>query len=175
MSSLKTPYLSFFYCLLAVKRQFCSFSSSCRHCRSDWPVAVKNQTKAKNWTHEFSRQNYMDHVDCCYATPVMWGDTIFQKKWSKYLATYLQIWVKLNPFRHIQNRIWIITFHCTKGQLISKCLFGVIVLTKIATKILLGYLPWIFCSFLRALWKLFWAICRLPFLCPKNFRAEIQK
>ena len=124
MSSLKTPYLSFFYCLLAVKRQFCSFSSSCRHCRSDWPVAVKNQTKAKNWTHEFSRQNYMDHVDCCYATPVMWGDTIFQKKWSKYLATYLQIWVKLNPFRHIQNRIWIITFHCTKGQLISKCHFG---------------------------------------------------
>ena len=28
-----------------------------------------------------------------------------------------------------------------KGQLVSKCLFGVIVLTKIATKIMKGFLP----------------------------------
>ena len=31
----------------------------------------------------------MDHVDCCYATTVMWGDIIIQKK-SKNLATNLQ-------------------------------------------------------------------------------------
>ena len=32
----------------------------------------------------------------------------------------------------------------TKGQLISKCLFGVIVSTKIVTKILYEFLPWKF-------------------------------
>ena len=43
-----------------------------------------------------------------------------------------------------------------KGQLISKCLFGVIVSTKIATKILKDFCPEIFCSFLGASWKLLW-------------------
>ena len=38
----------------------------------------------------------------------------------------------------------------TKGLLISKCPFGVIVWTKIATKILSGFLPWNFYSFLGA-------------------------
>ena len=33
--------------------------------------------------------------------------------------------------------------------------FGVIVSTKIATKILKDFCPKIFCSFLRAFWKLF--------------------
>ena len=48
--------------------------------------------------------------------------------------------------------------HCAliKGQLISKCLFVVIVWTKIATKILSGFLPCP-CSFLGASWKLFGA------------------
>ena len=40
-----------------------------------------------------------------------------------------------------------------KGQLVSKCLFGVIVLTKIATNILQGFLPWNF-LFLGTSWKL---------------------
>ena len=49
----------------------------------------------------------------------------------------------------------------TKGQLISKCLFGVIVWTKITTKILSRFLPWNFCSFFGASWELFGASCWL--------------
>ena len=43
----------------------------------------------------------------------------------------------------------------TKGQLISKCLFGIIVWTKIPTKLFLDFCPEFFCSFLGASWKLF--------------------
>ena len=51
-----------------------------------------------------------------------------------------------------------------KGQLISKCPFGVIVWTKIPTKLFLDFCPEFFCSFLGASWKLFGASCRLPWL-----------
>ena len=43
----------------------------------------------------------------------------------------------------------------TKGQLILKCLFGVIIWTNIATIILSRFLPLNFCSFLGDSWKLF--------------------
>ena len=52
--------------------------------------------------------------------------------------------------------IMLITYPCPifddipKGQLISKCLFGVIVWTKIATKYCQYFCPEIFCSFLGA-------------------------
>ena len=52
----------------------------------------------------------------------------------------------------------------TKGQLISKCPFGFIVWTKLPTKLFLNFCPEIFCTFLGASWKLFWASCRLPCL-----------
>ena len=42
-----------------------------------------------------------------------------------------------------------------KGQLISKCSFGIIVWTKIPTKLFLDFCPNFFCSFLGASWKLF--------------------
>ena len=51
-----------------------------------------------------------------------------------------------------------------KGQLISKCPFGIIVWTKIPTKLFLDFCPEIFCTFLGASWKLFGASCRLPCL-----------
>ena len=50
----------------------------------------------------------------------------------------------------------------TKGQFISKCLFGVILSTKKPTKIL-EFWPESFYSFLGASWKLFGASCRLPY------------
>ena len=43
----------------------------------------------------------------------------------------------------------------TKGQLISKCPFGLIVWTKVATKLFLDFCPEFFYSFLGASWKLF--------------------
>ena len=45
--------------------------------------------------------------------------------------------------------------HSTKGQLISKCPFGIIVWTKIPTKLFVDFCPEFFCSFLGASWKLF--------------------
>ena len=42
----------------------------------------------------------------------------------------------------------------TKGQLISTYPFGIIVWTKIPTKLFLDFCPEIFCSFLGASWKL---------------------
>ena len=42
-----------------------------------------------------------------------------------------------------------------KGQLISKRPFGIIVWTKIPTKLFLHFCPEFFCSFLGASWKLF--------------------
>ena len=50
----------------------------------------------------------------------------------------------------------------TKGQLISKCPFGIIVWTKMPTKLFLDFCPEIFWTFLGASWKLFGASCRLP-------------
>ena len=43
----------------------------------------------------------------------------------------------------------------SKGQLISKCPFGIIVWAKIPTKSFLDFCPEFFCSFLGASWKLF--------------------
>ena len=51
----------------------------------------------------------------------------------------------------------------TKGQLISKCPYEIIVSSKIPTKFP-GFLPWNFCTLLRASWKLSGASCRLPYL-----------
>ena len=48
-----------------------------------------------------------------------------------------------------------------KGQLISKCLFGVIVSTKIAKKYYKNFCPKSFYSFLGASWKLFCASWKL--------------
>ena len=42
-----------------------------------------------------------------------------------------------------------------KGQLIYKCPFGIIVWTKIPTKLFLDFCPEFFCCFLGASWKLF--------------------
>ena len=42
----------------------------------------------------------------------------------------------------------------SKGQLISKCPFGIIVWTKIPTKLFLDFCPEIFCTFLWDSWKL---------------------
>ena len=52
------------------------------------------------------------------------------------------------------NKLWFF-FEQGKGQLISKCLFGIIVWTKIPTKLFLDFCPEFFCSFLGASWKLF--------------------
>ena len=52
---------------------------------------------------------------------------------------------------------------CSKGQLISKCPFGRKTSSKIPTKLLPNFCHEIFCSFLGASWKLFWASCRLPY------------
>jgi hypothetical protein len=43
----------------------------------------------------------------------------------------------------------------TKGQLISKCPFGVKTSSKKTTKLFLDFCPDFFCSFLGAFWKLF--------------------
>ena len=51
-----------------------------------------------------------------------------------------------------------------KGQLISKCPFGVQTSSKKPTKLFPGFCPEIFCTFLGASWKLFGASCRLPYL-----------
>jgi hypothetical protein len=50
----------------------------------------------------------------------------------------------------------------TKGQLISKCPFGVKTSSKKPTKLFLDFCPEFFCTFLGASWKLFGASCRLP-------------
>ena len=52
----------------------------------------------------------------------------------------------------------------SKGQLISKCPFGVKTSSKKPTEIFLDFCPEIFCTFLGASWKLFGASCRLPCL-----------
>ena len=77
-----------------------------------------------------------------------------------------------------------------KGQLISKCPDEKLVSSKIPTKIFLEFCPEIFCSFLRASWKLFglsgdlvsnvinkegYRKLKKPQKATKNFRAEIQK
>ena len=50
------------------------------------------------------------------------------------------------------NTFWNYLF---KGQLILKCLFGVLIWTKIATKYCQDFCPEILCSFLEASWALF--------------------
>ena len=56
------------------------------------------------------------------------------------------------------------SFHVlSKGQLISKCPFGVKTSSKIPTKLFLDICPEIWCTFLWASWKLFEASCRLPY------------
>ena len=81
-----------------------------------------------------------------------------------------------------------------KGQLIQKCSYEKSVSSKIPTKIFLEFCPEIFCSILRASWKLFgvpgdlvsniinkegyWKPKKLPGSpqkATKNFRSEIQK
>ena len=52
----------------------------------------------------------------------------------------------------------------TKGQLISKCPYEIIVSSKIPTKLFLDFCPEIFCTFMGASWKLFGAFCRLSCL-----------
>ena len=59
---------------------------------------------------------------------------------------------------------WYLSCRTSKGQLISKCPFGIIVWTKIPTKLFLDFCPEIFWTFLGASWKLFGASCRLPCL-----------
>ena len=85
-------------------------------------------------------------------------------------------------------------FEVCKGQLISKSPYEKSVSSKIPTKIFLKFCPEIFCSFLRASWKLFglpgdlvsniineegkWKPKKLPGSpqkATKKFRAEIQK
>ena len=51
--------------------------------------------------------------------------------------------------------IFKIQFNVVKGQLISKCPYEKSVSSKIPTKLFLDFCPEIFCSFLRASWKLF--------------------
>ena len=68
----------------------------------------------------------------------------------------------------------------SKGQLISKRPFGIIVWTKIPTKLFLDFCPEIFCNFLGASWKLFWASCLLPYswyylLSPKEAQKASRK
>ena len=82
----------------------------------------------------------------------------------------------------------------SKGQLISKCPFGVKTSSKKPTKLFLDFCPEFFCSFLGASWKFFglpwdlrsniinkegyWKPKKLPGSpqkATKKFRAEIQK
>ena len=65
----------------------------------------------------------------------------------------------------------------TKGQLISKCPVGIIVWTKIPTKLFLDFCPEFFCSFLRASWKLFGLSGDLVSLqeAPKSFQEAPRK
>ena len=62
-----------------------------------------------------------------------------------------------------------------KGQLISKCPFGVKTSSKKPTKLFPGFCPEIFCTFLGAFWKLFGASCRLPYLRCYLSPHEAQK
>ena len=67
-----------------------------------------------------------------------------------------------------------------KGQLISKCPFGVKTSSKKPTKLFPGFCPEIFCTFLGASWKLFWDSCRLPYLryhllSPQEAPRKLQK
>ena len=55
-------------------------------------------------------------------------------------------------------------FNITKGQLISKCPFGVKTSSKKPTKLFPGFCPEIVCTFQGASRKLFWASCRLLYL-----------
>ena len=57
-----------------------------------------------------------------------------------------------------------------KGQLISKCPFGIIVWTKYQRNY---FCPEIFCTFLGASWKLFGASCRLT--CLWNYILSPQE
>ena len=52
----------------------------------------------------------------------------------------------------------------SKGQLISKCPYEMVVSSKIPTKLFLDFCPEIFGSFMGASWKHFGASCRLPYL-----------
>ena len=67
----------------------------------------------------------------------------------------------------------------SKGQLISKCPYEMIVSSKIPTKLFLDFCPEIFCTFLGASWKLVGASCRLPYLwyyiiSPQEATEKIQ-
>ena len=52
---------------------------------------------------------------------------------------------------HVREKI----LNVSKGQLISKCPYEMIVSSKIPTKLFLDFCPDFFCSFLGASWKLF--------------------
>ena len=81
----------------------------------------------------------------------------------------MQFDTEILAMKKMRNEIGMVLIVCyclipAKGQLISKYPFGIIVWTKIPTKLFLDFCPEIFCTFLGTSWKLFGASCRLPCL-----------
>ena len=122
---------------------------------------------------------------------------VISKKKSQNLEQTLQQHKEPN---HIGSRIILVWnptnsgTYVSKGQILLLCPYEKLVYPKIATKSFLDFCPEIFCSFLRASWKLFglpWDLVsnfinkegyRKPKKLPgspqratKNFRVEIQK
>ena len=56
---------------------------------------------------------------------------------SSFFYRCCAVLIERKSFDYFISKLWI-----TEGQLISKCRFGVIVWTKIPTKIIPGFLPW---------------------------------
>ena len=97
---------------------------------------------------------------------------------AKYSCKCLSTWYYFTffDFRHF------ISFYeksenssVTKCQLILKCPFGIIVWTKIPTKLFLDFCPEFFCTFLGAFWKLFGASCRLPYVYGITYYVSPQE
>ena len=74
---------------------------------------------------------------------------------SDWLFSFLLLFFK--DIKLFSTTIWkeFITILFFKGQLISKCPFGVKTSSKIPTKLFLDFCPEIFCTFLGASWKLY--------------------
>ena len=119
----------------------------------------------------FLKSFLLQHLSCCQSTlwvegHHLWDTTLLCKQLSVQKEVNL---ISFGKARHFSNVSVSYPFFppgvsfSSKGQLISKCPFGIIVWTNIPTKLFLDFCPEYFCSFLGASWKLFGLLLDLVF------------
>ena len=165
-----------------IRHKLVVYFKKCWESLSSWVETVYFMNK--------KHATYLCTLQCIFSVFIQGSDQEISDKYvcekmGNILFTQRKMLLLVNA-----NKFKIARQQHNKVQLISKCLFGVIVWTKILS----GFLPWNFCSFLGASCKLFglpgdlvsniinkegyWKPKKLPGSpqkATKNFRAEIQK